>query len=171
MGGGMDSGLMANILNTLGVKVNAYTALPHGTRGTEFTYAKINADVNKCDSHFLIDVKPELYAEYFQQLPDYYGCPNGSATNLNIVSLWRETDIGKEKQLLLGQNSDTFTSSVNQQSYTLILNMLPRVIRKYLCPTMKYDDLLENYLSFLVKHSMVLFLKSISYLYLLGIPR
>ena len=119
-----------------------------GTSGTEFAYAKMNAAVNKCANHFLVDIKPELYAEYFQKLPDYYGCPNGSVATLNVIGLWEGTDIKKEKQLFFGQNSDTLTGSMDQQSYTLVLDMLPRMIRKYIRRDMGHDDLLENYLSF-----------------------
>ncbi len=145
LSGGMDSGLVGCILKSKDIKINAYTALPWGKNGTEYSFAKKNAEAIGAAKHTLIDVCPKKYAEYLKSLKDLYKTPNGSPTAINIAALWAESDISKENQLMFAQNTDTMSSSVSAQSNTIVTSFLPKVIRNKFVD-MPHNSPVKNYL-------------------------
>ncbi len=147
LSGGMDSGLLGMILKEKGIGIRSYTALPWGVSGTEYTYAKINNEKIESLEHHMVDVDPQKYGTYFSKLPSLYKTPHGTATAINIAALWNSTNINQEKQVFYAQNTDTLTSSVPSQVHSIMMNLIPYPLREKLVKSMKYRDVVTNYLS------------------------
>lgn len=145
LSGGMDSGLLGLLLKKKGVKIIGYTALPWGRGGTEYEYALKNAEIIGCHEHYFRDVDPKKYDDYLSKVSSLYKTPNGTATTLNIASLWTETNIRNESQLYFAQNTDTFTSSVPAQVNAIIMQKIPTALRKFIVD-MPFDKVIQNYL-------------------------
>jgi asparagine synthetase B (glutamine-hydrolysing) len=144
LSGGIDSALIGIYLTRLGVKVNAYTSAPWGKSSSEIPYAKTNASVIKVRQHFIDYVESEDYAPAFQSIAQTYGGPHGTSTAIGVTGLWQNTPIAKERQIFLGQNTDTMTCSVPAQYLVYLSSFLPRfILKRYGLPC---DDVLRNYL-------------------------
>lgn len=161
LSGGIDSGLLGIHLRQLGVEVTAYTAALWGMRSSELPYAKINVETVGAQAHHVAYLEGSHYERAFEALPHFFKGPFGSAAGLGIYHLWRETPIGQEQQLFFGQNSDTMTCSVGQQSNAFFLSQLPQGMRRLLgksgVPMMRYlqaKTAVGNYLS-LVSNGLI----------------
>ena len=148
LSGGIDSALTGIYLKKLGVRVNAYTSAPWGRNSTETPFAKTNAAEIGVDNHFIDFLETSDYKDSVYSIPNLYGVPHGTTTGIGVASLWRNSAIGKEKQIYGAQGCDTINCSVPAQYVSYILNFLPKFVRSKLSKGSKYQNLLQNYLSY-----------------------
>jgi asparagine synthetase B (glutamine-hydrolysing) len=148
LSGGIDSALIGIYLHKLGVKVNAYTSAPWGPTSSEIPFAETNAQIAQVAHHTIDILETDAYQPLAEELPRLFGVPHGSSTALGVASLWKNTDIASEKQVFLGQNSDTMFCCVPAQNICFFMQFLPRIVRRKLHPRLRYSSLAANYLSF-----------------------
>ncbi|MEX0998931.1 MAG: asparagine synthase-related protein [Thermodesulfobacteriota bacterium] len=154
LSGGIDSALVGIYLKKLEIKVNAYTSLPWGEKGTEAEYAKINAEVVGTENHSLVPLDTSTYCELVQKSGETYGNPTGITSQIGTISIFEKSLIGEE-QVFFGQNADTLTCSMPAQYSLFFLGMLPRAIRNALHPWLGRGDYLSDYLSFVTKGQII----------------
>jgi hypothetical protein len=146
LSGGIDSALIGLYLRQLGADINAYTSAPWGEASSEIAFAKINAETIPVREHHIDVLTSENYDHALNAMGRLYGSPQGSATGIGVASMWLNTPMSQEKQIFLGQNSDTLTCSVAPQYLTYFLRWLPRMVRKRL--RMPHPHVVQNYLHF-----------------------
>ena len=142
LSGGIDSALIGIYLKKMGIKIHGYTCVPFGMDKEEISFAKINANIIGVDKHSIVPLDTKLYKKNLVNLPKVFGTLNSSATSIGIVGLWNKSNI---------KNADTANCAMPTQYYTYFLSFLPKLIKKKIHWTFKYDTAWENYLSFATK--------------------
>ncbi len=148
LSGGIDSALIGIYLRKMGVNVNAYTSGAWGHSSSEIPFAKTNAQIAQVNRHTVDYLETDAYQQLMEDVPRLFGLPHGTSTALGVASLWKNTDISKEKQLFLGQNSDTMLCGVSAQYISYFLRFLPPMMRRKVHPRFRFSSLTANYLSF-----------------------
>ncbi len=148
LSGGIDSFLTGIYLKKSGAEINAYTTAPWGAKSSELEFSSQNARLIGVHSHEIRLMETDRYKQYTEKSTTIYSNPNGSISQMVVACLEHESNIKKERQLYFGQNSDTVTCSVPDQSLLYFLSFLPKIIRRLLHPQLGKENIFDDYVSF-----------------------
>lgn len=151
LSGGVDSALIAWYLGSMGVVVDAYTVAPWGINSQEVELANLNAKLTKTRRHEVLDFESNKYKAALVAMPNVYRGLHASSTALAISGLWLKTDIDRSAQIFLGQNSDTLFGTVNSQSDSFFLSLLPLKVRKKISKNSHHRLLEDCFIGYLAK--------------------
>lgn len=148
LSGGVDSVVTGLYLRQAGVSVHAYTSAPWGRTGAELPFVAINARALAPESHVIDYLESDAYSGLLDAMSGLYGGPHGTSTALGVASLWVNTAIGEERQIVYGQNSDTVFCSAAPQYIPFFMRNMPAVLRRRAHPRLGGPTLDADYLSF-----------------------
>ncbi len=156
LSGGIDSALIGIYLRKAGVAVNAYTSAPWGRISSDVPLAKANAQLIGVNNHAIDYLETSDYPHAIAHIPNLYKQPHGTTTAIGVSNLWLHTHIAQEKQVFLGQNSDTMLCSVPAQHLTYFAYTLPFLLRRRLHPAFQHRNLVTSYLTLAKRFSQPL---------------
>lgn len=148
LSGGIDSALTGIYLKKAGAQVHGYTAAPWGAASEEARLAALNAKIIGTETHTIRALNTEQYAKYADDSLGAYGNPNGAPSQIGVLCIQQETPLPEERQIYFGQNTDTMTCSVPDQSLVYFTSLLPRLMRERLHPALRGKSDIDMYTSF-----------------------
>lgn len=156
LSGGIDSALSGIYLKKAGAQIHAYTATPWGQESEEARLAKLNGEAIGVASHALVPLDTNKYGAYLDASLSRYGNLCGTASQMAILALLLQTEVGNEKQVAFAQNCDTMNTSVPDQSLLSFLAPLPGMLRGALHSALGARSIMDELISFrtsgLVRH-------------------
>lgn len=153
LSGGVDSGLIGQLLTKEGITINAYTSAPWSLESTDVVYAKKNSKKMLIRKHYVDEIKEKDYYRMFHKINKHFPSPHASEAVIGTVHLGEHTPLLQEKQLFMGQNLDTLLCTEFSQYATWILDKVPKLIRNKLSRlSSNYSDIGSNYIMFTSKY-------------------